>query len=104
MSRDEVEANPELVGLLVMRNQLKKEKIPTIRILHEARIRTIKVTGDNLETAVTVSKDCQMIGRSQRVIQVQAKLIIDPIRGCQHLRVFYNVLHPSRSPEWCVVV
>lgn len=90
MSRDEVEANLELVGLLVLRNQLKKETLPAIRILHEACIKTVMVTGDNLQTAVTVAKDCEMIDRLQRVIQVEAAIIPATVDSVQHLQVLYN--------------
>lgn len=98
MTRDEVEANPELIGLLIMRNQLKKETIPAIRILHEAHIRTVMVTGDNLQTAVTVAKDCDMIDRVQRIIQVEAAIIPASIHGAQHLQVLYN--DPLAMPEF----
>ena len=90
MTRNEVEANLELTGLLVMWNQLKKETIPAIRILKEAHIRTVMVTGDNLETAVTVAKDCQMIDKVQRVIQVEVTIIPASNHGAQHLQVLYN--------------
>ena len=46
MNRDEVEIHPELIGLLIIRNRLKKETTPSIRILHEAQIKTIMVTGN----------------------------------------------------------
>jgi magnesium-transporting ATPase (P-type) len=98
MTRDEVEANPELIGLLIMRTQLKKETIPAIRILHEAHIRTVMVTGDNLQTAVTVAKDCDMIDRVQRIIQVEAAIIPASIHGAQHLQVLYN--DPLAMPEF----
>lgn len=98
MSRDEVEANPELIGLLVMRNQLKKETLPAIRILHEARIKTVMVTGDNLQTAITVAKDCEMIDRIQRVIQVEAAIIPSSLHGAQHLQVLFN--DPLEPPEF----
>jgi magnesium-transporting ATPase (P-type) len=90
MTRNEVEANLELTGLLVMWNQLKKETIPAIRILKEAHIGTVMVTGDNLETAVTVAKDCQMIDKAQRVIQVEVTIIPASNHGAQHLQVLYN--------------
>ena len=45
MSREDLETQCELIGLLVVRNQLKPETIPTLRILHEAQIRTVMVTG-----------------------------------------------------------
>lgn len=98
MTRDEVEVNPEMIGLLVMRNQLKKETLPAIRILHEARIRTVMVTGDNLQTAITVAKECDMIDRIQRVIQVEAAIIPASIDGAQHLQVLYN--DPLAPPEF----
>lgn len=98
MSRDEVEANPELIGLLVLRNQLKKETLPAIRILHEARIKTVMVTGDNLQTAITVAKDCEMIDRIQRVIQVEAAIIPASVHGAQHLQVLFN--DPLEPPEF----
>ena len=69
MSRDEVEVSPELVGLLIMHNGLKKETLPSIRILHDTLLCTVMVTGDNLQTAITVVKDCERIDRIQRVIQ-----------------------------------
>ena len=45
MSREELELQCELIGLLVVRNQLKAETIPTLRVLHHARIGTVMVTG-----------------------------------------------------------
>ena len=98
MSRDEVEINPELVGLLIMRNGLKKETLPSIRVLHDARLRTVMVTGDNLQTAVTVAKDCEMIDRTQRIIQVEAAIIPASIHGAQHLPVLYT--DPLAAPEF----
>ena len=45
MNRDELEYQVELVGLLVLQNQLKKETLPNIRILYKAHINTVMVTG-----------------------------------------------------------
>lgn len=98
MSREEVEVNPELIGLLVMRNQLKKETLPSIRVLHNAFIKTVMVTGDNLQTAITVAKECEMIDRVQRIIQVEASIIPASIHGAQHLKVVYN--DPLANPEF----
>ena len=98
MSRDEVEASPELIGLIVLRNQLKKETLTSIRVLHQAKLKTVMVTGDNLQTAVAVAKDCQMIDKAQRVIQVEAKIVPASIHGAQHLQVLYN--DPMAEPEF----
>lgn len=47
LNRDDVEANVELIGLLVLQNRLKKESLPTIRTLHHAGIATVMVTGSH---------------------------------------------------------
>jgi len=98
MSREEVESNPELIGLLIMRNQLKKETTTAIKVLHQAALKTIMVTGDNLQTAVAVAKECQMIDKTHRVIQVEAKIVPASIHGAQHLQVLYN--DPMSEPEF----
>lgn len=98
MSREKVESNSELLGLLIMRNQLKQETMAGIRVLHQADLKTIMVTGDNLQTAVTVAKDCQMIDKTHRVIQVEAKIVPASIYGAQHLQVLYN--DPMSEPEF----
>lgn len=98
MSRDEVESNPELVGLLILRNQLKKETTTAIKVLHQAALTTVMVTGDNLQTAIAVAKDCNMIDRNLRVIQVDAKIVPSSIHGAQHLQVLYN--DPMAEPEF----
>ena len=44
-SRDEVECDLSLLGLLIMQNKLKPQTAPVISILHSANIRTVMVTG-----------------------------------------------------------
>ena len=68
MKRAEVESDLKFLGFLVMQNTLKPESEPVIRQLSEADIRCVMVTGDNLLTAVSVARDCQMIPRSDRVL------------------------------------
>ncbi|KAF7464430.1 Hypothetical predicted protein [Marmota monax] len=55
-----------------MENRLKKETKPVLKELSEARIRTVMITGDNLQTAITVAKNSEMIPPSSRVIIVEA--------------------------------
>ncbi|KAJ1086907.1 hypothetical protein NDU88_000102 [Pleurodeles waltl] len=72
LTREEVESNLEFLGLLVMENQLKPETKPVLQELLEARIRTVMVTGDNLQTALTVAKHSGMISESSTTILVTA--------------------------------
>uniref|UniRef100_A0A8C2TQX4 Cation-transporting ATPase n=1 Tax=Coturnix japonica TaxID=93934 RepID=A0A8C2TQX4_COTJA len=68
----EVESGLEFLGLLVMENRLKPETKPVLRELAAARIRSIMVTGDNLQTAVTVARSADMIHEASKVIIVEA--------------------------------
>uniref|UniRef100_A0A8C2TTM3 Cation-transporting ATPase n=1 Tax=Coturnix japonica TaxID=93934 RepID=A0A8C2TTM3_COTJA len=72
LSREEVESGLEFLGLLVMENRLKPETKPVLRELAAARIRSIMVTGDNLQTAVTVARSADMIHEASKVIIVEA--------------------------------
>ncbi|XP_054838262.1 probable cation-transporting ATPase 13A5 [Eublepharis macularius] len=72
LEREEVESGLTFLGLLVMENRLKSETKPVLEELTGARIRSVMVTGDNLQTAVTVAKNSGMISRSSRVILVEA--------------------------------
>ncbi|XP_055481195.1 probable cation-transporting ATPase 13A5 [Psammomys obesus] len=72
LAREKVESELEFLGLLIMENRLKKETKPVLKELMEARIRTVMITGDNLQTAITVAKSSEMIPVGSRVIIVEA--------------------------------
>ncbi|XP_077564177.1 polyamine-transporting ATPase 13A3-like [Haemaphysalis longicornis] len=68
LPREELERDLIFLGLLVMENRLKPETTGVIRTLRAANIRTIMVTGDNMLTAVSVARECEMIERGQEVL------------------------------------
>ncbi|XP_051029705.1 polyamine-transporting ATPase 13A2 isoform X2 [Phodopus roborovskii] len=72
LTRDTVEQELSLLGLLVMRNLLKPQTTPVIQILRKTGIRTIMVTGDNLQTAVTVARGCGMVGSQEHLVIIHA--------------------------------
>ncbi|XP_039084969.1 polyamine-transporting ATPase 13A2 isoform X2 [Hyaena hyaena] len=72
LTRDTVEQELSLLGLLVMRNLLKPQTTPVIQALRRTRIRTVMVTGDNLQTAVTVAQGCGMVGPRERLVIIHA--------------------------------
>ncbi|XP_020601351.1 probable cation-transporting ATPase 13A3 isoform X3 [Orbicella faveolata] len=67
VTRDYIETKLIFLGLLILQNALKPQTSPVIRMLHSADIRTVMVTGDNMLTAVSVARDCGMIGSSHKV-------------------------------------
>ncbi|XP_061456915.1 polyamine-transporting ATPase 13A2 isoform X2 [Rhineura floridana] len=78
VTRDSVESGMVFLGFLVMKNVLKAETAPVIHLLHNAEIRTVMVTGDNMLTAVNVAKSCRMVNAKEKVLFVNAA----PPRGC----------------------
>uniref|UniRef100_A0A663MXX4 Cation-transporting ATPase n=1 Tax=Athene cunicularia TaxID=194338 RepID=A0A663MXX4_ATHCN len=73
LEREEAESELVFLGLLVMENRLKQETKPVLRELAAARIRSVMVTGDNLQTAVTVARNAGMIHTGSKVILIEAK-------------------------------
>ncbi|KAF6117491.1 ATPase 13A4 [Phyllostomus discolor] len=72
LMRDKVESDLVFLGLLILENRLKKETKPVLEELISARIRTVMITGDNLQTAVTVARKSGMVSEGQKVILVEA--------------------------------
>ena len=72
IERDKLEKDLEFLGLIIMENRLKPQTTPIINRLKAANIRTIMCTGDNILTALSVARDCDMIGEDERVIVVEA--------------------------------
>ncbi|XP_009881727.1 PREDICTED: probable cation-transporting ATPase 13A5 [Charadrius vociferus] len=72
VQREEAESGLVFLGLLVMENRLKQDTKPVLQELAAARIRSVMVTGDNLQTAVTVARNADMIHMGSKVILIEA--------------------------------
>uniref|UniRef100_UPI00358EB84B polyamine-transporting ATPase 13A2-like isoform X2 n=1 Tax=Myxine glutinosa TaxID=7769 RepID=UPI00358EB84B len=70
--RTELEHELHLLGLLVFQNPLKETTSVVIAQLKASGTRTIMITGDNLHTAVSVGKLCEIIPAGEPVIVVDA--------------------------------
>lgn len=72
MSREAVENDMSFLGLVILENRLKPDTTSVIDSLSAANIRTVMVTGDNILTALSVARDCNIIQNNQNVIIVTA--------------------------------
>ncbi|XP_052014453.1 probable cation-transporting ATPase 13A4 isoform X2 [Apodemus sylvaticus] len=72
LMREKVESDLIFLGLLILENRLKEETMPVLEELISARIRTVMITGDNLQTAITVARKSGMVSEGQKVILVEA--------------------------------
>ncbi|KAL1132364.1 hypothetical protein AAG570_010319 [Ranatra chinensis] len=69
-TREQVEENMTFLGLLLMQNTLKPQSAPVIRQLQSARIKCLMLTGDNMLTAVSVSRNCGLVSPSTPLSQL----------------------------------
>jgi len=61
LKRENAESNMIFLGFLIFENKLKEKTKSSINILRNAGLKLIMATGDNVLTAVSVSKECNMI-------------------------------------------
>jgi cation-transporting ATPase 13A2 len=66
-TREDVEKNLTLLGLVVMCNKMKSQTTSVIRDLRKAKILNIMVTGDNVLTAISVARKCGISDRTKRL-------------------------------------
>ncbi|XP_065579463.1 polyamine-transporting ATPase 13A2-like isoform X2 [Artemia franciscana] len=98
MQREEFEENLTFLGLIIMENREKMETKEVIKELEMADIRTVMITGDNLDTGICVARNCGMVKPNTNVIKVEVKT--DPIRNVKKIH-YYQILEDGveeRSP------
>ena len=72
--RSDVEKELNFQGFLILKNMVKKETKPTIDQLYRSNIRVVMITGDNMLTAISVAKECNMVHPADKLIHVSATL------------------------------
>ncbi|CAG5040027.1 unnamed protein product [Parnassius apollo] len=70
IKRESLECDMVFLGFLVMQNSLKPETSQVIKELHDAHMRQIMVTGDNIMTAMSVARGCNMVQPHQKLVLV----------------------------------
>lgn len=83
-SRDFFEAGLTFLGFIVFENKLKLETKPSIEALHEAGIDTIMATGDNLLTAISTARACDIVNTQQIVLVPRISGENDNVSWCEY--------------------
>lgn len=65
LTRTEAESDLEFLGFIIFENKLKPSTSGVISQLNEAGIRNVMCTGDNILTAISVARECNMLGRDE---------------------------------------
>ena len=66
LPRDKIESDLQFIRLITFKNNLKPTSIEVIEQLKTANLKSIMVTGDNLETAVSVSQEVGIIDSNHK--------------------------------------
>lgn len=67
LSRESIESKMSFLGFLIFENKIKKQSPKAICQLSLANIKSVMVTGDNILTAICVSRSCGIVGPSERI-------------------------------------
>ena len=63
MKRAEAESDLMFLGFIVFENKLKSSTASVLAQLHDARIRTVMCTGDNILTAISVARESELVSK-----------------------------------------
>jgi cation-transporting ATPase 13A2 len=64
MKRDQAESELNFIGFIIFENKLKPSTAGVLDELTEAGIRKVMCTGDNILTAISVARECNLIDRT----------------------------------------
>ena len=71
ITREFVEKNMVFLGLLIVQNKLKEKTKESLAKYDEADLRMLMATGDNILTAICVSKDCNLIRQNTEMVSCE---------------------------------
>ncbi|KAJ2416369.1 hypothetical protein GGI10_001031 [Coemansia sp. RSA 2530] len=80
LSQDDIEADCDLLGLLVFRNNLKPDTATAIAELKRGSTRTVMITGDNALTGVFIARECGMVPPRNRVLLGECRSPTEEVR------------------------
>ena len=66
--REAVEKNMLFLGLLIVQNKLKEKTKESLEKYDKADLRMMMATGDNILTAICVSKECNLISQNKEMV------------------------------------
>ena len=73
ISREKVENNMIFLGLLIVQNKLKEETKKSIELLGNAGLKMVMATGDNILTAIAVSRECNLVDNNSDIVTCEIK-------------------------------
>jgi len=66
--------NLVLVGFLFIKDEIRKESISGVKMINNAGIQTVMITGDNKDTAVSIAKEVGILSRDDDIVMTNSEL------------------------------
>ena len=82
ITREAVEKNMLFLGLLIVQNKLKEKTKESLEKYDQAVLRMLMATGDNILTAICVSKECNLIKQNKEMVSCE----IENVNGVEKLK------------------
>jgi len=98
LTRDTIEADLNFYGFLIMQNMIKMETMPVINELHNAGLRAVMITGDNLLTALNVARKCNLVNKKNKVIFVDAYPPVEEEEQQKQARIEWHLAESFNEP------
>ncbi|EWC45057.1 hypothetical protein DRE_06196 [Drechslerella stenobrocha 248] len=67
MKREEAEKDLDFCGFIIFENKLKPSTAGVMKELRQANLRKVMCTGDNILTAISVARECELIDKTAHV-------------------------------------
>ena len=105
-SRDSYESELTFQGLAIFKNNLKDMTKPTIENLKANDFRVGMITGDNINTAVSIAKNCRLVDPKRETVGIFTfeadELVFTPVDGMDEgdsfeLEEIHGEVEPSKS-------
>ncbi|KAG0299865.1 hypothetical protein BGZ98_009702 [Dissophora globulifera] len=87
IKREQVESELTFLGFIIFENKLKPTTAPVVATLANARIRQVMCTGDNVLTAISVSRECGLINKT---VDVYAPRFLDGHSTAEESRIIWE--------------
>jgi len=98
MKREEAESQLDFLGFIIFENKLKPTTTAVLEELGEASIRKVMCTGDNILTAVSVARECDLIDKTAHCFVPHFSEGMDSNSFCEeHVLTAYRRLYRSKS-------
>lgn len=66
--------NLTYLGLIIIKDEVRKEAIEGLKLVNEAGIQTVMITGDNLKTAVSIGKEIGLIKSENDLVMTSEEI------------------------------